>query len=141
MTMRSLLFVPGDRPDRMEKALYSGADALILDLEDAVAPGAKPAARATVAAFVTAHPAARLWVRINPLDGAEADRDLDAVVGATSLRHRAAQGRGRRRRSPSLAVGSPSAAIATRTSLRSRLKPRRRCSSSAPMAAPSGSPG
>ena len=83
MTMRSLLFVPGDRPDRMEKALYSGADALILDLEDAVAPAAKPAARNSVAAFVAAHPAARLWVRINPLDGEEADRDLDAVVGAS----------------------------------------------------------
>ena len=38
MKLRSLLFVPGDRPDRMEKALGAGADALILDLEDAVAP-------------------------------------------------------------------------------------------------------
>lgn len=41
---RSLLFVPGDRPDRFEKAVASGADAVILDLEDAVAPGAKSAA-------------------------------------------------------------------------------------------------
>ncbi|HEX5934411.1 MAG TPA: aldolase/citrate lyase family protein, partial [Pseudorhizobium sp.] len=38
MRLRSLLFVPGDRPERMEKALGLGADALILDLEDAVAP-------------------------------------------------------------------------------------------------------
>ncbi len=45
MTLRSLLFVPGDRGDRMEKALASGADALILDLEDAVLPAAKATAR------------------------------------------------------------------------------------------------
>jgi citrate lyase subunit beta/citryl-CoA lyase len=69
MRLRSLLFVPGDRPDRMEKALGLGADALILDLEDAVAPSAKPEARRQVAAFVAAHPTAHLWVRINPIDG------------------------------------------------------------------------
>ena len=50
MKLRSLLFVPGDRPDRMEKALKMGADALILDLEDSVAPAAKPEARRAVAA-------------------------------------------------------------------------------------------
>jgi citrate lyase subunit beta/citryl-CoA lyase len=82
MNLRSLLFVPGDRPDRMEKALGSGADALILDLEDAVAPAAKPEARRSVHAFLDAHPEANLWVRINPLDGPEADRDLDAVLAA-----------------------------------------------------------
>jgi citrate lyase subunit beta/citryl-CoA lyase len=81
MRLRSLLFVPGDRPDRMEKALASGADALILDLEDAVAAPAKPQARRAVAAFLTAHPEANLWVRINPLDSSEAARDLDAVLG------------------------------------------------------------
>ena len=82
MKLRSLLFVPGDRPDRMEKALKAGADALILDLEDAVAPAAKPEARQAVAQFVGARPAARLWVRINPLDGAECDKDLQAVLPA-----------------------------------------------------------
>ena len=82
MKLRSLLFVPGDRPDRMEKALGSGADALILDLEDAVAPAAKPEARRAVRDFVDAHPEANLWVRINPLEGPEADRDLDAVLAA-----------------------------------------------------------
>jgi citrate lyase subunit beta / citryl-CoA lyase len=82
MRMRSLLFVPGDRPDRMEKALKAGADALILDLEDSVAPAAKPEARKAVAAFLAANEAAALWVRINPLDGAEADKDLQAVLGA-----------------------------------------------------------
>ena len=82
MRLRSLLFVPGDRPDRMEKALRAEADALILDLEDAVAPAAKPEARRAVAAFLCANPTARLWVRINPLDGPEADKDLAAVVSA-----------------------------------------------------------
>ena len=80
MRLRSLLFVPGDRPDRMEKALRSGADALILDLEDAVAPAAKPEARRHVAEFLNTHSNAKLWVRINPLDGEEADRDLAAVL-------------------------------------------------------------
>ena len=49
MKLRSLLFVPGDRPDRMEKALRCGADGLILDLEDAVVPSAKREARRAVA--------------------------------------------------------------------------------------------
>ena len=80
MRFRSLLFVPGDRPDRMEKALGVGADALILDLEDAVAAAAKPEARRAVAAFIEAHPSANLWVRINPLDGPDADRDLLAIL-------------------------------------------------------------
>ena len=80
MRMRSLLFVPGDRPDRMEKALGAGADGLILDLEDSVVPGAKPEARRAVAEFLAAHQGACLWVRINPLDGPEADRDLAAIL-------------------------------------------------------------
>ena len=80
MRLRSFLFVPGDRPDRMAKALGSGADALILDLEDAVAPAAKAEARRAVAAFLNANSAARLWVRVNPLDGPEIDRDLAAVL-------------------------------------------------------------
>lgn len=66
----------------MEKALRAGADALILDLEDAVAAAAKSGARQAVAQFVAANPGASLWVRINPLDGDEAERDLDAVIGA-----------------------------------------------------------
>jgi citrate lyase subunit beta/citryl-CoA lyase len=79
MRLRSLLFVPGDRPDRMEKALHAGADALILDLEDAVAAPAKPEARRAVAEFLNAHKTAPLWVRINPLDSAEAAKDLAAI--------------------------------------------------------------
>jgi len=80
--LRSLLFVPGDRPDRMEKALASGADALILDLEDAVAPDAKPAAREAVAAFLRKARTIPLYVRINPLDGGLAEDDLAAVLPA-----------------------------------------------------------
>jgi len=80
MKLRSLLFVPGDRPDRMEKALGAGADALILDLEDAVAPAARPEARRAVAAFLGAHRGARLWVRVNPLDNPDNERDLAAIL-------------------------------------------------------------
>ncbi len=80
MRLRSLLFVPGDRPDRMTKALAVGADALILDLEDSVAPAAKPAARIAVAAFLAQPRAMPLFVRINPLDTPLADDDLAAVL-------------------------------------------------------------
>lgn len=83
MRLRSLLFVPGDRPERMEKALGLGADALILDLEDAVAPAAKPAAREAVRAFVDRRPGGpALFVRVNPLDGEEIAADLVALEGA-----------------------------------------------------------
>ncbi|KTT96907.1 HpcH/HpaI aldolase/citrate lyase family protein [Sphingomonas sanguinis] len=84
MRLRSLLFVPGDRPDRMAKALGLGADALILDLEDAVDPDAKPAARQAVAAFL-AQPrdhGVQLFVRINPIDGPLATEDLAAILPA-----------------------------------------------------------
>ncbi|WP_322964577.1 HpcH/HpaI aldolase/citrate lyase family protein [Sphingomonas fuzhouensis] len=83
MPLRSLLFVPGDRPDRMAKAMGVGADALILDLEDAVAPDAKPRAREAVAQFL-AQPRGdvRLFVRINPIDGPLAAEDLAAIVPA-----------------------------------------------------------
>lgn len=80
MKLRSLLFVPGDRPDRMEKALRTGADAVILDLEDSVAASAKAEARRTVGAFLHSQSTAPLWVRISPLDGPEADKDLAAIL-------------------------------------------------------------
>ena len=83
MRLRSLLFVPGDRPDRMAKAMGVGADALILDLEDAVAPDAKPRAREAVAAFLTQpRGAVALFVRINPVDGPLAADDLAAILPA-----------------------------------------------------------
>jgi len=80
--LRSLLFVPGDRPDRMAKALSLGADALILDLEDAVTLAKKPSARAAVAAFLRQTRSTTLFVRINPLDSGLADDDLAAVLPA-----------------------------------------------------------
>jgi citrate lyase subunit beta/citryl-CoA lyase len=81
LRLRSLLFVPGDRPERMRKALGSGADALILDLEDSVSLENKPRAREDVATFL-AETGRELpvFVRINPLDGGLADFDLDAVI-------------------------------------------------------------
>jgi citrate lyase subunit beta/citryl-CoA lyase len=78
--LRSLLFVPGDRPERMTKALGAGADALILDLEDSVAPAAKAVARHEVAHFLNANSQARLWVRVNPLDSPDNEKDLAAVL-------------------------------------------------------------
>ena len=83
MRLRSLLFVPGDRPDRMEKALGVGADALILDLEDSVAPAKKAEARAAVAAFLRVpHRPMPLFVRVNPVGGGHAGEDLAAILPA-----------------------------------------------------------
>lgn len=68
MDARTYLFVPGDRPDRFAKALASGADAIVLDLEDAVAPAAKSRARDAIAqwSLQAAEPElARIVVRIN----------------------------------------------------------------------------
>ena len=81
--LRSLLFVPGDRPERMEKALGLGADALILDLEDAVAASAKATAREAVRDFVDRRSGdAMLFVRVNPLDSTFIADDLAALDGA-----------------------------------------------------------
>jgi citrate lyase subunit beta/citryl-CoA lyase len=82
MRLRSLLFVPGDSERKFARASQSGADALILDLEDAVAPSQKPAARTHVAGLVGAQ-SARPWalfVRVNALDTGMALDDLAAVV-------------------------------------------------------------
>jgi len=80
MRMRSLLFVPGDRPERMTKAAASGADALILDLEDSVAPEKKSEARKAAAAFLAAPRGLPVFIRIN---GTHAEEDLAAVVPAS----------------------------------------------------------
>jgi citrate lyase subunit beta/citryl-CoA lyase len=83
--MRSLLFVPGDSRRKLAKGLDSGADALIVDLEDSVAADRKAEARRTALAFLNeAHGAAKrpyLLVRVNALDTGLIDADLDAVVG------------------------------------------------------------
>ncbi|MET0375627.1 MAG: CoA ester lyase [Rhizorhabdus sp.] len=82
MKLRSLLFVPGDRPERFPKAVSSGADALILDLEDSVSPESKPAARAAIALWLAQPREIPSFVRINPLDSDHVRADLDAVLGA-----------------------------------------------------------
>lgn len=81
---RSWLFAPGDSERKMEKATASKADCVILDLEDAVAESEKPKARTMVAEFLKANASqrARLWVRINPIQGPHALADLAAVMPA-----------------------------------------------------------
>jgi citrate lyase subunit beta/citryl-CoA lyase len=79
--MRSLLFVPADSERKLAKGLESGADALILDLEDSVAAERKAAARETALAFLKAHAASHpLVVRVNALDTGLTDADIDGVV-------------------------------------------------------------
>ena len=84
--MRSLLFVPADGGGKLDKAMASGADAVIVDLEDSIAPSGKAAARRSAADFlkdamkVAKRP--RILVRINGLQTGLADDDLDAVVPA-----------------------------------------------------------
>lgn len=83
MNPRSLLFVPGDSERKLAKGDATGADVLIFDLEDAVAPERKAAARALVRSFLEAHPQrqrTQLWVRVNALDGADALADLAAIM-------------------------------------------------------------
>ena len=81
MKLRSLLFVPADRPERFAKAAASGADALILDLEDSVAAEKKDAGRAAIAAWLAGDRAGvTTFVRVNPLDGDLTDADLAAVL-------------------------------------------------------------
>ncbi|WP_333993304.1 CoA ester lyase [Burkholderia orbicola] len=75
---RSWLFVPGNRPERVEKARAAGADAVIVDLEDAVPPDGKPAARDAVAARLDA--ARPVWVRVNAADTAWFADDLAAIA-------------------------------------------------------------
>ncbi len=82
--MRSFLFVPGDQPDKLAKALSSAADVLILDLEDSVNPLNKEAARRSALDLLQNRDAAPdpplLYVRINGLDTTLADGDLDVVM-------------------------------------------------------------
>jgi citrate lyase subunit beta/citryl-CoA lyase len=81
MRLRSLLIVPGDRPDRAEKALGAGADVLILDLEDAVSLEQKTRARASVTNFLLRTPRSiPVFVRINPLGSELVDDDLRAIA-------------------------------------------------------------
>ncbi len=78
---RSFLFAPGDHARRAEKALSLGADAAILDLEDAVALSAKVAARDAVRATLALPRTARAYVRVNAFDTPFCFGDIAAVVG------------------------------------------------------------
>jgi citrate lyase subunit beta/citryl-CoA lyase len=84
--MRSLLFVPADGGRKLKKALDCGADAVIVDLEDSIAPDRKAPARASAAAFIAeaAREAVRpfICVRVNGLGTGLTDEDLDALVPA-----------------------------------------------------------
>src|SRR5690348_3232321 len=81
------LFVPGNRPDRFDKALASGADAVILDLEDAVAVAEKQTARDAVGAWLdTARPGSgRLLIRINDDTTPWIEDDLDLLRRAGAV--------------------------------------------------------
>jgi citrate lyase subunit beta/citryl-CoA lyase len=84
-TPRTYLFVPGNRPERFSKARASGADAVVLDLEDAVAPDEKSAARDRVAARLLAAPhdeRTRLVIRINDESTPWFDDDLGMLASA-----------------------------------------------------------
>jgi citrate lyase subunit beta/citryl-CoA lyase len=84
--MRSLLFIPGDSPRKLDKGIGSGADALLLDLEDAISPERKKEARDITVGFlkeaVPVKDRPRLFVRINGFATGLTDDDLDAVVAA-----------------------------------------------------------
>jgi len=84
--MRSFLFVPADSAKKLDKAMTSGADALLVDLEDSIALDGKARARDSAAAFLrsalTATPRPFLCVRVNGLQTGLIDADLDAVASA-----------------------------------------------------------
>ena len=84
--MRSLLFIPGDDEKKLAKGVGCGADALILDLEDAVSSARKPAARAITAQYVAATRALKtrplIYVRVNALDTPYWEDDLAGIMGS-----------------------------------------------------------
>ncbi|SEJ83374.1 (3S)-malyl-CoA thioesterase [Marinovum algicola] len=83
MNLTALLFVPADSEKKFDKARGLGADGLILDLEDSVAPAQKAAARETLAGWIDAHNGPRDWsffVRVNPFDTGLTEDDLKAIV-------------------------------------------------------------
>ena len=82
--MRSLLFVPGDSGRKLEKAFSAGADVVIVDLEDSVAPANKALARQSAANFIAGRPAggSLVYVRVNDLTTEHLDADIAALVAA-----------------------------------------------------------
>lgn len=81
MRLRSLLFVPADRPERFAKAVASGADAIILDLEDSVAAARKDYARGAIRDWLSQPRECLSFVRVNPLGSAFVAEDLETVLG------------------------------------------------------------
>ena len=81
---RCLMFVPGSRPERYAKAIATGADQVCIDLEDAVAPGDKESARASLFAFLADKPEGRseIGLRINPLSTSLGQADLAALAAS-----------------------------------------------------------
>ncbi|MEU2727860.1 CoA ester lyase [Streptomyces griseoviridis] len=76
------LYAPGDRPDLVAKALVSGADVVIVDLEDAIAPDRKDHARSATAELLTDPQPVPVHVRVNALDGPLAEQDLKSLFAA-----------------------------------------------------------
>jgi len=83
--MRSFLFVPATRPDRVGKALSSGADAVIVDLEDAIPSSEKGAARSALAEYLGQNPDMRILVRVNSSDSCEFEQDLALCKATTNV--------------------------------------------------------
>ena len=77
---RRFLFIPADSEHKLGKAATSGADAIIIDLEDSVAAAARPQARALAAEFLNKEYDVEIWVRTNPLDSEDALQDLQAIM-------------------------------------------------------------
>jgi citrate lyase subunit beta/citryl-CoA lyase len=82
-TLRTALFVPATRPDRVDKALSAGADIVVIDLEDAVAQALKAEARETAAQKVLEHANRKLMVRVNALGSGHNRKDLESIVVAS----------------------------------------------------------
>ncbi len=84
LPLRSMLFIPGDSEKKISKVAACGADAVIFDLEDAVAPKNKPKARALIPAYMAQTPRGKrpcqYWVRVNPFDTGLTLADLAAIV-------------------------------------------------------------
>ena len=78
--LRTALFVPGNRPDRVDKAVNSGADAVIIDLEDAVAFAEKEETRLKVREKIFEHPDRKILVRVNALNTPFFHGDLEEVI-------------------------------------------------------------
>jgi hypothetical protein len=108
---RSYLFAPGHNPKLLGKVFDAGADAVILDLEDAVPPDAKEQARVLVARALAEHPA---WVRVNAARSDLCAADLDAVAG------RALGIKSPRSKLPRTSGGSPTGPRVRRSSALSR---------------------